>query len=420
MKIADSFPRYTEYDPQIPCWIVTPEHGGCLSRFFDTPPFSPSGRYLAAFRLLDETKVNKPGDVGQIVLVDLAAGTEKIVAETRGWEAQMGANLQWGGDDETLLFNDVDTATWTPHGVILNPHTGEQRTFPGGLYRASYDGRYAFSGSLECMRRTQEGYGVVLPDDKVRKNQGFPADDGLYRVDLKTGERKLLLPLAHILEEMGDRLEIENPAAGQAYIFHSKTNRQDSKVLFTIRWIGPDAERDFSAMKWVHFNVLTANLDGSDLQVAVPASQWVKGGHHINWHPDGEHLTMNLAIEGHMKFTQVRYNGENLHSLFDEPIGSGHPTIHKDGRYLLTDTYLHEPDAYGDGTVPLRWIDLETREEQRPLRFCTDHRTVADTGTLRVDPHPAWDLTDRYVAFNAFLNQTRRVLVADFGPLLGR
>jgi hypothetical protein len=38
---------------------------------------------------------------------------------------------------------------------------------------------------------------------------------------------------------------------------------------------------------------------------------------------------------------------------------------------------------------------------------------------LRLDPHPAWDRTWRYVTFNAFVGGTRRVFVADMGELIG-
>ena len=39
-------------------------------------------------------------------------------------------------------------------------------------------------------------------------------------------------------------------------------------------------------------------------------------------------------------------------------------------------------------------------------------------GPLRVDPHPAWDRSWRYVTFNAFVGGTRRVFLADMQSLL--
>jgi len=37
---------------------------------------------------------------------------------------------------------------------------------------------------------------------------------------------------------------------------------------------------------------------------------------------------------------------------------------------------------------------------------------------MRVDAHPAWDRTHRWVAFNAFLEGTRQVMIADFSSVL--
>jgi hypothetical protein len=117
-----------------------------------------------------------------------------------------------------------------------------------------------------------------------------------------------------------------------------------------------------------------------------------------------------------MRLVQVDEDGANLRKMHPGVRGSGHPTLHPDGRHVLTDTYTREADAYGDGTVPLRWIDLATGTERRIVRFNTA-QPAAD-GTLRVDPHPAWDRSWRFVAFNGFVGGTRRVLVADLGSLV--
>jgi hypothetical protein len=90
--------------------------------------------------------------------------------------------------------------------------------------------------------------------------------------------------------------------------------------------------------------------------------------------------------------------------------------VHPDGKHLLTDTYTKESTAFGDGTIPLRWVDLETGEEETIVRINTQQ--PCPDMVLRVDPHPAWDRTWRYVTFNAFVNGTRRVFVADMKELI--
>jgi hypothetical protein len=72
--------------------------------------------------------------------------------------------------------------------------------------------------------------------------------------------------------------------------------------------------------------------------------------------------------------------------------------------------------AYQDGTIPLRWVDLETGREQAIVRINT--LQPHEDSVLRIDPHPAWDRTWRYVTFNAFVGGTRRVFLADLKSLL--
>lgn len=92
---------------------------------------SPSGRYVGLFRLPYESVSPKPGDAGQVVLVDLKTGKEKSVAHARGWEVQLGANVQWGKTDHELLFNDVDTLSWKAFCTVLDPFSGKKRSWKG-------------------------------------------------------------------------------------------------------------------------------------------------------------------------------------------------------------------------------------------------------------------------------------------------
>ncbi|MDF1514193.1 MAG: hypothetical protein P1S60_10330, partial [Anaerolineae bacterium] len=102
-----SFPRYSDFNPTVPVWCVTPNRPGCLHRFFDTSPISPSGRYLAVLQLPFEDRQPEPGDQAHVVVVDLNTGEDNIVVTTCRWEPQMGANINWGGSDHELFFNDV-------------------------------------------------------------------------------------------------------------------------------------------------------------------------------------------------------------------------------------------------------------------------------------------------------------------------
>lgn len=82
----------------VPVWCATPSCGGCFHRFFDTSPISPGGRWLALSRLRREDRMPLPGDPAEVVLVDLRDGRTTVVAESRAWDTQLGAQVQWGGN----------------------------------------------------------------------------------------------------------------------------------------------------------------------------------------------------------------------------------------------------------------------------------------------------------------------------------
>ncbi len=416
------FPRYTQFEPLVPVWCVTPDTPRCLHRFFDTSPISPSGRYLAVFQLPFEDRLPQPGDVGGVRLVDLETGENRVLAETRGWEPQMGANLNWGGSDRELFFNDVDVQTWQPFAWKLDPLSGKRERLEGTVYHASPDGRWLISANMTTMRITQPGYGVPVPDAAVRRNIGPAEDDGFYLTDTATGKRRLRLSIAEALRRADPPVRIVDPDRHEIYGFHSKFNPQGDRLMLSLRWFPVMEPRPFDMFKLRYFPVrfawIVTGLEDGPLHCAIGPEQWEKGGHHATWFPDGRRISMNLNIDRKgLRFVQVNADGSGLRKILDETPGSGHPTVAPDGRHLLTDAYNREPMAFPDGSVPLRWVDLETGGERTVVRIPTQQPCAESP--MRVDPHPAWDRTGRYVAFNGFVEGTRRVFVADMKPLLG-
>ena len=122
-------------------------------------------------------------------------------------------------------------------------------------------------------------------------------------------------------------------------------------------------------------------------------------------------------------YVQARYDGTGLKKFTEIPANHGHPSIHPDGRYMISDVYPREADAFGDGTVPLHFFDLEKSQRHTLVRmdgvsrfFDDDMNTAKE---MRVDLHPAWDRSGyTRVAINGVLNGTRRVFVADLSEIL--
>ncbi len=404
------FPRYTCCDPAVPVWCCTPAEGRVTHRFFDTSPISPSGRYLGLTRLPHEDRLPAPGDRCEILLVDLEAGSERVVATSRGWDTQLGAGVQWGRDDTELYYNDMGE-DWRPHGVKMDPLTGASMRLDGTVYMVSPDGATVASPDLSKMPLTQAGYGVVAPPEQVIPNRGAPDDDGIFVTHTATGRRELLVSLREIVEQARPALDPQEYAGGDFYGFHVRYTLDGRHLMLVLRW-KPQGEG-----KMKH-NAVTMRSDGTDIHVSVPEAEWGKGGHHPNWSPDGEWVTINLRTDGEtLRLARAPRDGGAVEVMTDRVLGSGHPSLHPDSIHVLTDAYFYEPMADREGRVPLRWIDLQDGTDTTLLRIDATPSFWGPKRELRIDPHPAWDRTWRWVVFNGAESGTRRVYLADLSGL---
>jgi hypothetical protein len=398
--------------------MVRATSGRTIHRFFDTSPFSPSGRYLAVFRFPREDRPPQPGEAGEVVLVDLTDGSEHVVAKSRGFEMQLGANVQWGRTDHELYFNDVDPKTWAAFAVQLDPATGVSRRLGGTVFMVSPDGKQLASYNLINSIRAQVGYGVIIPEAAMPpRNFGPVNSDGVELTDVATGVARRIVSIRDIYDRSVPSLAIPNPDDFEYYCFQVKWNPQGTRLLTTVQW-SPRVDRNpvRSAAGLGRLRaVITMRPDGSDLRTAITPAQWAKGGHHVNWMPDGEHLSMNLDVDGQpgLELISVRADGSDLQVLYQP--GSGHPSEQPGGLpFFITDAYPDEPVAAKDGTSPMRWIDLANHSEKTLVKIFVS----MTAGEFRVDPHPAWDRTGRFIAFNGFEGNTRHVYLLDVSSLL--
>lgn len=279
IKISSRFPAYTKHDPTVPVWCITPDLDGCVHRFFDVSSISPSGRYVGLTRFRAEDSLPGPGDLADIVLVDLEQGEQGVIAETRGWDTQMGAHVQWGVDDTQLFFNDVDTDAWLPFGVLMDPVEGTRQILSGTVYMASRDGTRVGSTCLRRTGLTQPGYGVHVPVDHVPLNDGPVDDDGLSVTDLASGETRLIVSYRDVFERAIPAYDPSLYEGRGWYGFHVKWNPAGDRLMMVCRCIVPDGSAPQRR------SVVTMGADGSDIRVAVGEETWASGGHHPDWAP---------------------------------------------------------------------------------------------------------------------------------------
>jgi hypothetical protein len=180
------------------------------------------------------------------------------------------------------------------------------------------------------------------------------------------------------------------------------------------------------------------DINGKKLTEALSREKWNQrarlggSGNHPNWHPDGEHIIMNciptwLGFQD-MLFCQFRHDGSDFKVLSEKHIGSGHPTVSHDSRYLVTDAYIKQEYVVQNNEVPIRLIDLRNDEEHI---LCTVANDVGGGGEMytpedritggsqnKLDPHPAWSRDFQKLCINGAPEGNRQVFIVDIYEMI--
>ncbi len=400
MESHYEFEPYRPGSFAVPVTRVTPKDGFYVFTYFDVCPFSPSQRYLAATRLPFQDRVPVLGQTADVCVIDLQEQAIRTVYTTRSWGFQTGALLNWGATDQRLYTNDVIDGE--ARCVRIDLESGETTVFAGPMYNIAPDESCVIGFPLELMDVTQPGYGV--PGKDPLRPRGLPPgaakDEGIWRTDLETGERTLLVSLADVADQLPCPLPRED---GTFYFWHSKFNRQSTRIMQVLRCLFPDGSGGRNS------STFTFNADGSQIRYLPFDAPWIALGGHPNWHADGEHLIRNVGEEGKTRYCQVRYDGTGRRMLSDTLEGGGHPSIEPTGRYLITDGKVYDNGQ----KIILRLVDFKAQEQQDVCALPTiDPKSIKEP-IHRLDGHPVWSRDYRKVCFQAAPEGMRQLFIAD-------
>lgn len=400
---------------------VTPDEGFYCNTYHDVIPWSPSQRFLAVTKMPYQDKITTLGDIAEVCVVDLKEQTIQSVYKTKVWGYQLGANLHWGNSDRFLYTNDLIDGKHAV-AVQIDLKTQETNALKGPVYDISPDRSKIMSPTLEYMNTTQYAYGTPAPkaDEStfMRLPAGAAKDEGVWETDVETNQKTLLVSFSKAADTLEDRSYYEG---GTFYFWHTKYNPHGNRVMMVLRCTFPEKEK-FDDKGSRNPNLLISNAKGENINVAISRKQWELGANHPTWHPDGEHVIMNLTPEWlgekEERFCQFKWDGSDLKILSDKFKASGHPTITPDSRYLLSDAYpMDEEFVQENGEVPIRLIDLKQQIEYTVCTIFTDLGRKYDIprswGPTKLDCHPVWDRNFEKICFNGAPKGERAVFIAD-------
>lgn len=384
--------------------------------YYDKCPWDQISRYLLAMEVGFQDRLPNPDDVATIGLVDLWDGDRfQPIAETRAWNFQQGAMVQWvpSAPDRLVIYNDRDRDRFI--SVVLDVKSRERRTLPLPVYALSPDGQDALSVGFSRIRYSYAGVCDPWEDEPI------PKDDGIYRMDLGTGETNLICTY----REVADLHPSPVMEFGKHWIEHLMVNPDGSRFLFLHRFPLPDG--GFCT------RLLTANLDGSDLYLLAEGMVshlcWRNSRQILAWarrpsiatHARQQGLfakplfrsVLNWARHQERGWIRQHVIGDSLLLFTDrtpdvKAVGvgilmeDGHCTYSPDGQWILTDTY---PDQHGQRTLIVYHCESRSRFD-----VGTFDSSVLE-GPMRCDLHPRWSPTGTEVCFDSLHEGTRQIYV---------
>ena len=164
------------------------------------------------------------------------------------------------------------------------------RTLPRPIYTISSDGSFGLSVDFRRIDNLRPGYGYDgLADPNVANRA--PDDSGIWRVDLQTGEDKLILSLAEVAAipwPDGSRHD-----EAWHYFNHLLINPSGTRFIVLHRYRPKFDPRHLTFEGNFVTRMFTANVDGSDRYVLDPSGYTS----HFIWKGDDE-VTMWTKPEG--------------------------------------------------------------------------------------------------------------------------
>jgi len=368
--------------------------------YYDKLEFDPSGRYVLGMEVAFEHRSPTDRDAIKMGMVDLKDGDKWIeLGESRSWCWQQGCMLQWlPGSKSEVLWNDRQGDRFVCHR--LDVFSGRRRTIPHPIYSVSPDGQWAVAPDFRRVQDMRPGYGYPgLPDP--HKEHLAPRDSGVFHIDLKTGESKLIVSLADVAKIPYPHGDL---SSAKHYFNHLLVSPDGSRFIFLHRWRGK-GQGGFGT------RMFTAAPDGTDLRVVDHSGRTS----HFIWR-DGKHI---LAWTYHKSHGNGFYLFEDRQEGKVEIVGKGVMTVNGHCSYLPGNEWILN-DTYPQGAKRLQTPYLFHVATKRRVPLGSFHLPPKYRGEWRCDTHPRFSPDGRSVVIDSpHGGNGRQLYLIDIGGIRG-
>jgi hypothetical protein len=389
--------------------------------FHDLSPWDDRGDYLLCLETdTPENRLATYEDVARVCIINESEASVEIVGETRAWNWQQGARLQWLRGIGPLVFGFNHETKSGFGSTILDLNSGERSVLPIPLYTAANKSPFALSVNYFRLREHYRGYSYDHPNPESSVSS---AEDGIFKINLADGTVKLVLSISEVVSRLPDQYK----QLGH-YFTHISVSADDTHFCFLHRFKTQSGG--------VMTQLIVVEMETYDWKVIasdkVSHFTWVGSDCILAW------CRSNAAIAKLKSFRKASYlrplfkfsrilRNKKLRSavykesfrLFDITTGSSHAVgeqvLTEDGHpqscptnknLIVNDTY---PDK--DFLQKLMVYDLSTGDCRNLAKLETQPE-ISET-QWRCDLHPRWNPQGSKVCFDSAHSGRRQLCVMD-------
>lgn len=414
------------YDKYCPVRCVGYGEGHHFFGYYNKSPWSTDGKLLLAHRTKMLTGDLSGREIAEVGYFDLDDNESfHVVGTTTAWNWQMGAQLQWlhGRDERRIIYNvrAEEAGRGTPYpdfkARIHDIDTGETRDLPLPVYVVSPSGEYAMTVSYTRFIATHKTIGYHATGEEPDLDLA-PADDGIYRIDVESGNYALIKSLA----ELSSFNHVPSMDGAIHWVTHMEINPASSRILFIHRW----TKRAEDETCYLH-RLMSMNPDGSDLRLlectdhplpqleddfdpdAAGTFDYEKSEYQIS-HPiwcDNDTIIVWGPNSGEIHYQIYNDRDGSVSTLGSDVLTeNGHMSFFQGGEWLLSDTY---PDPETNERI----LFLYNRYSGERFDVGSFY-TPPDLGKHnRCDLHPRWNTTGGEVCIDSVHEGKRKMYIID-------
>jgi hypothetical protein len=347
-----------------------------------TIPWNASGRYILALQVGFQDRMPGADDPADVCVLDTRNNyAVHVLDQTRAGNPQQGTMFYWNPEhpETQFLFNDRDARTGKIFTVLFDISADGGKGKRIREYRfddtpvanggVAQNGGYFTAINYARMARLRPVTGYSGAWDWTTE-VAAPKDDGIYRVDIKSGEKKLIVSFAQLKAALAATTERIDER--HLFINHTLHNRNNDLIYFFCRADfenQPQGKRVNAAF--------TVRPDGSEL---------TRHETFIGGHPEWE---WGNRLIGSRDGQQVIYDAaekkvvESLGGKETFPNPEGDVSLSPDGSWFVNGRREGENNHY-------TFLEMKTKNAVKsPPIFMGTWRS----GPLRLDPAPCWNRT---------------------------